>query len=137
MLYAKAFHLQDSSWYLTLAFSTSEQNWYSPSGTHPLCRPKATANTCWLAASSSLEEACFPHIPNTLLPPRDKSASGWSSLRALSPQPGDQLGDPHSQAKAEPHAHVYSSPLHLPRALLSLRLSATSLAPPSTQPWVE
>ena len=64
---------------------------------------------------------------------QEKSASGRSSHRALSPQPGDHLGDPNSQAKEEPHAHVCSSPLHLPRALLSLSLSGTSSAPPAAQ----
>ena len=62
---------------------------------------------------------------------------GSSSLRVLSPEPGDELGDPHSQAKAEPHAHVYSSPLNLQRALVSQSLSGTSLAPSAAQPVCE
>ena len=53
---------------------------------------------------------------------------GWFSLRALSPEPGDQVGGPHSQDKAEAHAHVCSRPLDLQRARLSQRWSGSSLA---------
>ena len=65
---------------------------------------------------------------------QEKSASGWFSLKALAPESGDQLGCPHSQAKAEPHAHVCSWPLQLQRARLSQSLSGSSLAAPAALP---
>ena len=99
---------------------------------------KGRLQTCsgWLPLLPWRRNA-FPPSTALCFQAREKSPSGWSSLRALSPQPGDQLGGPHSQAKAEPHAHVCSCPLHLLRALLSLSLSVTSSAPPAAQPWVK
>ena len=93
------------------AFLASEWNWPSPAGTPPGCRPKAACKH--VRAGCRFFPGRRPAFPTSralCFQAWEKSASGWSSLRALAPEPGGQLGGPHSQAKAEPHAHVCSCP---------------------------
>ena len=57
--------------------------------------------------------------------------------QALGPEPFDQLGPEHAQAKSEAHAKVGSCSLHLQRARLSQRFSGRSLAAPAALPGWE
>ena len=79
----------------------------------------------------------FPTSHALCFQAREKSTLGRSSLRTPSPKAGDELRDPHSQAKAEPHAHVSSSPLLIQRPLVSRSLLGNSLAPSAAQPSVK
>ena len=86
----------------------------------------------FLAAPSSLKEARFPYILRTLLPGLGEKGFGEVFSQGSCRRTWGELGHPHSQAKAEPHAHVCSSPCTC-RELWwsSLRnLLAPSAAPP-------
>ena len=70
-------------------------------------------------------------------PKPGRKALGWSTLKALGPEPGDQPGGPKAQANSEAHAKVCSCPLHLQRARLSPRFSGRSLTAPGAPPGWE
>ena len=74
--------------------------------------------------------AGYSRKPRTVLLSPGEKRFGWSSNRALGPEPGDQLGVPHAQAKSEAHAKVCSCSLYIQRARLCERVSGSSLAAP-------
>ncbi|RJF76411.1 hypothetical protein D4Z77_08575, partial [Campylobacter coli] len=85
----KAGQEQGHCWVLPLACGASEQDLPSPSGRPPRLRANPRLQALW------------PGVPARLAlwsQSREKSALGWASLRAHGPEPGDQLGGPHSQA---------------------------------------
>ena len=58
--------------------------------------------------------------------------------QVLGPEPGDKIGGPQAQAKAEAHAKVCSCPLHIQKPRLSQRWSGSSLAAPAApHGWIE
>ena len=118
---------QGPCWVKLLACGAFEQNRPSPSGRPPRQLPK------------NLLQALLPALPQAAhsAPKPGRKAFWGGPLSGLGPEPVDQLGGPHTQAKAEPHAHVCSCPLHLQRARLSQRLSGSSLAAPAALPGWE
>ena len=138
-MYGQGWPGQGSCRALPLACGASVQNWSLPAGIPPRLLPKASLQAHSPAACCFLPEGgpLSLHSAHSASGPREKSTSGWSSLRAFTPECWCQLGGPHTQAKAEPHAHVCSCPLHLQRAWVSQSLSGSSLAPPAAQPLWE
>ena len=116
---------QRACWVKPLACGTSDQNRPSPSGTLPGCFKRAVC-----------KHSCRVYPQAVHSPPTSgrKSSFGRSSLRALGPEPGDQLGGPHAQAKSEEHAKVCSCPLHIQGARLRERVSGSPLAAPAAPP---
>ena len=47
-----------------------------------------------------------PHPANSTSKPVGKALLGDLFSGVVSPEPGDELGDLHTQAKAEPHVHM-------------------------------
>ena len=116
---------QGPCWVNPLACGTSEQNRPSPSGRLPWLIPKPGFQARLLAV---------PRSRTLCSQAREKSALGWSDLKALGPEPGEKPGGPVSQANSEAHAKVCSCPLHIQRARLKQRLSGSSLASQETCP---
>ena len=69
-----------------------------------------------------------PHSANFTSQLMGKPRLGGFSSGAVSPEPGAEVGDPHSQGKAKPHPHIFA----LQESPVSLSLLGTFLAPTET-----
>ena len=110
-------------------FQSSEQIWRSLIVEANLFLPNTCLQTHAVGCLSFPEGGSLsPHSANFTSQLMGKPRLGGFSSGAVSPEPGAEVGDPHSQGKAKPHPHIFA----LQESPVSLSLLGTFLAPTET-----